>query len=245
MNDSAFYYCEEIIDLLKTPLNITFLRVEGPKPEIPTIVQEFPSLPVLPGDSVTLQCSVLPESLSSSDHHTVHWFKAGSDESHPNMLYVHVDSGDKCEWIPQEPSEHKCVYNLSLRSVSSSDAGTYYCAVATCGQILFGEGTKLEVQGVSSFSHSLGTFIFIVLLCAALVISVTVIVQINHTIKKLKINVTAAAADSEITARQQSQSINEDGLAYSVPRFTKRVKRGAGAAEGQSVYADVRILGYE
>ncbi|XP_068571636.1 uncharacterized protein [Cebidichthys violaceus] len=29
---------------------------------------------------------------------------------------------------------------------STSDAGTYYCAVATCGEILFGEGTKVETK---------------------------------------------------------------------------------------------------
>ena len=28
----------------------------------------------------------------------------------------------------------------------SSDAGTYYCAVASCGEILFGSGSKLLIK---------------------------------------------------------------------------------------------------
>ena len=59
-----------------------------------TVVQ-WPTVsdPVHPGDSVTLQCSVL------SDY----------------------------------------------KNKTSFDARTYYCAVATCGEILFGNGTKLEL----------------------------------------------------------------------------------------------------
>lgn len=30
---------------------------------------------------------------------------------------------------------------------SSSDVGTYYCAVAKCGEILFGNGANLNIQG--------------------------------------------------------------------------------------------------
>uniref|UniRef100_A0A671Y4B9 Ig-like domain-containing protein n=1 Tax=Sparus aurata TaxID=8175 RepID=A0A671Y4B9_SPAAU len=40
-------------------------------------------------------------------------------------------------------TQKSCVYHFS-KKVSSSDAGTYYCAVATCGEILFGNGAKVE-----------------------------------------------------------------------------------------------------
>ncbi|KAG7263457.1 hypothetical protein CRUP_038582, partial [Coryphaenoides rupestris] len=46
-----------------------------------------------------------------------------------------------------------CVYTLPKNNVSSSDAGTYYCALAACGGIVFGSGTKLVVTGAQSASN--------------------------------------------------------------------------------------------
>ncbi|CAL8332702.1 unnamed protein product, partial [Gadus morhua 'NCC'] len=37
-----------------------------------------------------------------------------------------------------------CVYTLPKNNVDSSDAGTYYCALAACGEVVFGNGTKLD-----------------------------------------------------------------------------------------------------
>uniref|UniRef100_A0A3Q3AFG5 Ig-like domain-containing protein n=1 Tax=Kryptolebias marmoratus TaxID=37003 RepID=A0A3Q3AFG5_KRYMA len=137
LSDTAFYYCEEVIDLQKTVLNIK------------AIVSEFPSVAVRPGDSVTLQCSVLSESDNQMcpDNSSVHWFRAGSTETRPNLIYVRGNGGEKCERSPEAHDLQKCVYNFSWSQISSSDVGTYYCAVVTCGQILFGKGTKLEMEG--------------------------------------------------------------------------------------------------
>ena len=120
----------------------------GPEPDITAITQDFPSDPVHPGDSVTLQCSMLPDSENKKcpEEHRVYWFRAGSDESHPSFIYAHGNSGDECEKSPETRSPQKCFYSFS-KEVSSSDAGTYYCAVATCGEILFGNGTKLNTEG--------------------------------------------------------------------------------------------------
>uniref|UniRef100_A0A3Q3MXK1 Ig-like domain-containing protein n=1 Tax=Mastacembelus armatus TaxID=205130 RepID=A0A3Q3MXK1_9TELE len=100
--------------------------------------------PVHPGDSVTLQCSVLSDSESDTcpRDHSVYWFRAGSDESHPNIIYT--NGNNECE--KRSDTVKSCVYHFS-KNISSSDAGTYYCAVATCGQILFGNGTKLDIDG--------------------------------------------------------------------------------------------------
>ncbi|PWA22257.1 hypothetical protein CCH79_00012531, partial [Gambusia affinis] len=148
LKDTAFYYCEEISELQKSLMNVTFLKVKGPEAEITTVVQELPLLPVHLRDSVTLQCLVQSESddHASSDHHSVHWFKANFDESHPSKLYVHGKSASKCERIPETPSVRECIHNFSLSNVGSSDVGTYYCAVVTCGHLLFGKGTKLEIE---------------------------------------------------------------------------------------------------
>uniref|UniRef100_A0A4W6FBX5 Ig-like domain-containing protein n=1 Tax=Lates calcarifer TaxID=8187 RepID=A0A4W6FBX5_LATCA len=155
LSDTGLYYCIKVDLLDMTFLNQTFLRIKGPEPDITAIVQVPPSDPVHPGDSVTLQCSVLSDSekkMCPGDH-SVYWFRAGSDESHPSLIYTHRNSSDHCEENREAHSLQKCVYNFP-KTVSSSDSGTYYCAVATCGEIIFGNGTKLDIEG------KCGTFLY-------------------------------------------------------------------------------------
>ncbi|XP_047441776.1 uncharacterized protein LOC125008533 [Mugil cephalus] len=93
------------------------------------------------GASVTLQCSLLSRSNESGvqcpGEHRVHWFRTGSGGFHPSVIYTHSNTTD-------EGVGRSCVYHLSKTIQNFSDAGTYYCALVTCGQILFGEGTKVE-----------------------------------------------------------------------------------------------------
>lgn len=119
----------------------------GPEADVPVITKSAPADPVRPGDSVTLQCSVLSvsEETECPEGQKVFWFKAGSDRSPPHVIYVHGNR-DGCEQSPEAPPPHRCVYSFS-KNISSSDAGTYYCAAATCGQMLLGEGTTLETEG--------------------------------------------------------------------------------------------------
>ncbi|XP_061895575.1 uncharacterized protein LOC133644846 isoform X2 [Entelurus aequoreus] len=105
-------------------------------------VRQIPqSKSVKGGESVTIQCSVLAESKENfrqcPNQSSVYWLKSGSGESDPHIIYS--DSDDE-----QDP--RSCVYHLSLTVLNSSDTGTYYCAVATCGQILFGQGTHVDTQ---------------------------------------------------------------------------------------------------
>ncbi|XP_023253908.1 uncharacterized protein LOC111648290 [Seriola lalandi dorsalis] len=119
-----------------------------PEPDITAVIQVPSSDPARLGDSVTLQCSVLShsEKKTCSGDPSVYWFRGASDESYPSVIYAHGNSGDECERSPDAHSPQKCVYNFSM-NITSSDAGTYYCAVATCGEILFGNGAKLEIEG--------------------------------------------------------------------------------------------------
>ncbi|XP_060935184.1 uncharacterized protein LOC133011475 [Limanda limanda] len=147
-SDAGVYYCIEQKTLDMKLLIGTFLKIKGPEPDIIAVIQVRPSDPVSSGDSVTLQCSVL----SGSDNHTcprydkLYWFRA--DESHPSLVYVHGSSGDECDGILEAHSPHRCVFNF-CKSFSSPDSGTYYCAVVTCGEILFGQGIKLENEALN------------------------------------------------------------------------------------------------
>uniref|UniRef100_A0A3Q2DM74 Ig-like domain-containing protein n=1 Tax=Cyprinodon variegatus TaxID=28743 RepID=A0A3Q2DM74_CYPVA len=103
----------------------------------------------------TLQCSVLSESEnnSCSEDLSMFWFKAGSNRSYPNIIYTDGKRADNCKKSPN--TGKKCIYNFP-KNISSSDPGTYYCAVATCGEILLGNVIRKEGDAHVSFFSFLG-----------------------------------------------------------------------------------------
>ncbi|XP_037636178.1 signal-regulatory protein beta-2-like isoform X1 [Sebastes umbrosus] len=247
-SDTAVYYCIKVIRSNMTFSKGIFLRVIGSEPDITAVTQDFPSDPVRPGDSVTLQCSVLfdSEKKTCPGEHSVFWFRAGSDKSHPSLIYAQRNNSDGCEKSPEVRSQQKCVYSFS-KNVSSSDAGTYYCAVATCGEILFGNGTKLDIEvGSTCDSQNDNTIVF--LLCAALAISLIVIAFLVYAIRKKSCNCCNVAAtlqtnDGTASGNQQSQQRNEDTLVYCTPVFTRRKAGNAGRRnqrKEETIYTDIR-----
>ena len=122
-----------------------FVNHTDPKKHQKSIyVQQSPvTASVEPGALIKLQCSLLSKKkenrVQCPDEHSVFWFRAGSGGSHPNIIYPHRNSS--CD-----RKDRSCVYSLSKTIQSSADNGTYYCAVVTCGEILFGEGTNVEIS---------------------------------------------------------------------------------------------------
>ncbi|XP_061089560.1 uncharacterized protein LOC133123236 [Conger conger] len=147
LSDSATYYCAIIRFREMSFGDGTTLMVLGPESQSRTVVLQQPeSESVQPGDSVTLQCTVHTETCAGE--HSVHWFRPGSGESPPGIIHTHGHRSDECQrssWTVS-PTQ-SCVYNFPKRNHSLSDAGTYYCALATYGEILFGNGTKLDFKG--------------------------------------------------------------------------------------------------
>nr|XP_046261709.1 uncharacterized protein LOC124067950 isoform X2 [Scatophagus argus] len=253
-SDTGVYYCVKVHQRDMKFLNATFLRIKGSEPDITAVIQEPPSDSVHPGDSEPLKCSILsdPEDKTCPGGPIVFWFKAGSDESHPSVIYTHGDSGDGCDKSPEAHAPQKCVYSFS-KSVSSSDAGTYYCAVATCGEILFGNGTKLDIEVNTCESQRDGTFVS--LLCAALAVSLMVIAFLIYSIKKLKEQSCGCcnadvALQNTVTASadcQSSEQTEEYSLIYSAPTFTSRragksETKDVPTVEEESIYTEVRAL---
>ncbi|XP_068571668.1 polymeric immunoglobulin receptor-like [Cebidichthys violaceus] len=250
-SDTGVYYCLRVNELDMTLLKGTFLRIGGPEPDITAVIQESLSVPVHPGDSVTLQCSVLSDSEKKTcpEEQSVYWFRAGSDGSYPSVIYAQRNNSAGCEKSPEAHSPQKCVYSFS-KNVGSSDAGTYYCAVATCGEILFGNGIELEVEETGSWSFGDGTFL--VLLCAVFTISVNVAAVLIYAIKKNKCdycNNEAAVSLLENVAKRNLKR-NEDTWIYSAVVFTA-MKSGRGGTrdaettERERIYAAVKAFGLE
>ncbi|XP_035983526.1 uncharacterized protein LOC118557502 [Fundulus heteroclitus] len=95
---------------------------------------------------VTLQCSVLSDfdRTTCSEDLSVFWFRSNTPD--PHIMFIDGNKTDRCQ--KKTDYQTRCVYNFS-KDISSSDAGTYYCAVATCGEILFGNATKLEAESTA------------------------------------------------------------------------------------------------
>uniref|UniRef100_A0A3Q2EDR6 Ig-like domain-containing protein n=1 Tax=Cyprinodon variegatus TaxID=28743 RepID=A0A3Q2EDR6_CYPVA len=97
------------------------------------------------GTDMTLHCSLVSESVDKmcSGELNVFWFRAGSEKSYPDIIYINENSLHSCENSSTLNTQGKCSYSLS-KNFGSSDTQAVYCAVATCGEILFGKGTKTE-----------------------------------------------------------------------------------------------------
>uniref|UniRef100_A0A8C7D0W3 Ig-like domain-containing protein n=1 Tax=Oncorhynchus kisutch TaxID=8019 RepID=A0A8C7D0W3_ONCKI len=129
LSDSALYYCGSAYGNKVDGVCQTMRHSENPS-------------------SHKIVCSVRSVWPTNGYEHSVYWFRHGSGESRPGIIYTHGDRSDQCEKSSEaESSTQSCVYNLPKRNLSPSDAGTYYCAVASCGEIiLFGNGIKLDVE---------------------------------------------------------------------------------------------------
>ncbi|XP_060951849.1 uncharacterized protein LOC133028832 [Limanda limanda] len=138
LSDSASYYCSKGNIYTFEFMEGVTVCVKGSGSNIQAVVHQSES--IQPGGSVTLNCTV--HTGTCDGEHSVYWVK-NSEEPQPGLIYTHGDRNDQCERKP-DTKTHTCVYNFSIERRNRSSAGTYYCAVAACGHIVFGDGTKLE-----------------------------------------------------------------------------------------------------
>ncbi|XP_033996985.1 uncharacterized protein LOC117491218 [Trematomus bernacchii] len=245
--DKAMYHCA-VTTWSKDEWTSTYLSLKGNTLRATnfTVVQ-WPTLsdPVHPGDSATLQCSVLSDSENKKcpGEHSVHWFGVRSDKSYPNIIYTDGNEQNECQ--KTSDTKKSCVYHLS-KNFSSSDAGIYYCAVATCGEILFGDGTKLNIEGTGSrsFGDLQTDDVFLLLPSVVSAISVIVIAILIHTIKKNKCDYChdKAAVSLQENVAKRNVKRNEDPWIYSTVVFTVMetsigVTREGRAAKRERIYA--------
>ncbi|XP_029973032.1 uncharacterized protein LOC115406848 isoform X8 [Salarias fasciatus] len=104
ISDTGLYYCIQTETLQMSFVRRVFLMVKGPQSSISGIIQAPPSAAVHPGESVSLQCSVLSDS-----------------------------------------EKKACVL---------------YCAVAACGEVMFGNGAKLDIKYGAKLDREANTALY-------------------------------------------------------------------------------------
>ncbi|XP_054914473.1 uncharacterized protein LOC129378200 isoform X2 [Poeciliopsis prolifica] len=162
-SDTGTYFCASCLSfLLKFVKGVTVV-VQDSAAGGEALVHQAPSETARPGDSVTLNCTV--QTGSCQEEHRAYWFRQSSKYD-PGLLYLRGVTADQCLMSP-DTQTHTCLYKLPMENIKKSHAGTYYCAVASCGRIVFGKGMKLDLE---SEPNSLVHLMYF--LCAALIFTI-------------------------------------------------------------------------
>ncbi|XP_057705783.1 uncharacterized protein LOC130923797 isoform X1 [Corythoichthys intestinalis] len=227
-SDMAVYYCVKVHNSFLTFLNGTFLQVTDNDMSSTTATQDLQSEA---GQPVTLHYLILYPSRNKkcTDGHNVYWFHDGTINSHLK----------KCGEVKGD-SMQKCIHTF-LKKVSSSDAGIYSCALATCGEIFMGNSTKIPTQGEVAIGcdNSL-----ISVLGAALALCV---ISLAFLIKKSITNRWFYCKACQKTREETSNHVqqrDEESLVYSAPTFVARKSDNARKTQTRkefSTYADISL----
>ncbi|XP_019123731.2 immunoglobulin kappa light chain-like [Larimichthys crocea] len=234
ISDSATYYCVNSFSSTFEFAESITVSVKGSGSNIPALVHQSASETIQPGGSVTLNCTV--HTGTCDGEHSVYWFK-DSEESHPGLIYTHGGRNDQCERKPNTQT-HTCVYNLQMKSLNLSHAGTYYCAVASCGHILFGKGTKLD------FEDDKDSLVLVYFLSGALafITILSVLLAFLLYIKTTTNNSQNRESEARSSTTNAEGYTNEDNLHYAALRINKasRARRQRTVAEDECVYSSVK-----
>ncbi|TNN32670.1 T-cell receptor beta chain V region CTL-L17 [Liparis tanakae] len=144
-SDSATYFCVSTYYNVPTIGEGVFLSVKGAS--LNTICQWPVSETIQSGGTVTFNCTIHSVMGACDGESSVYWFRHGSRQG---VLQTDADQCQHHSAPPGRPSQ-SCVYHLQKVNLSSSDTGIYYCAVASCGEVLFGNGSALKVGGLLTF----------------------------------------------------------------------------------------------
>ncbi|XP_044039128.1 uncharacterized protein LOC122869850 [Siniperca chuatsi] len=237
ISDSATYYCISCYAYTFEFAEGITVSVKGSGLNIQASVHQSASETIQPGGSVTLNCTV--HTGTCDGEHNVYWFR-NSEESHPGLMYTHGGRNDQCERKPNTQT-NTCVYNLPLKSLNLSHAGTYYCAVAACGHILFGNGTKLDFADEVNSPDPLVNF-----LSGALVFTTILVVLLAFSVCMMnKRNICQCTASQRVSASTTTNTEgyqDADNLHYAALRDhrSNRSRKPRDNTMSDCVYSSVR-----
>ncbi|KAM6959720.1 uncharacterized protein LKV04_021375 [Tautogolabrus adspersus] len=171
-SDSATYYCGILeFNAIEFGKGV-FLHVKTSSSN--TVVHQPALDPLWVGETVNLSCTVYAE--PCAEEQSFYWFRHGAAQ--PSIMY---HSAGMCQ-LDSESHVKNCTLNLPIKSASSSDAGLYYCALASCGEVVFGNGTRVEVRGGSAKVP------FLLVCCLSVVLAGSVIVLLILAVIIYKLN---------------------------------------------------------
>lgn len=151
ISDSATYYCVGCYAYDFQFVDGATVSVKGSGFNIQALVHQLGSDNIQSTEQ--LSCRVQTETCDGE--HRVHWFR-NPQESPPGLIYAHGDRDGQCERKP-EMQTNTCFYNLPMSNLSH---GTY-CAVASCGRILFGKEKESNTAGTSQNSGAIDAAVVI------------------------------------------------------------------------------------
>ncbi|CAL8271430.1 unnamed protein product [Boreogadus saida] len=182
-SDEANYFCQQ--GIFNSWNKGTFVSVKDPNDQrfvSQTVVQQPVSASAQLGDPVALQCSITSQRTDHSNQcqgePSVYWFRSGP--SHPAAIYMNGNRSGECQNSSGPPSApQSSVYTLPKNNVDSSDAGTYYCALAACGEVVFGSGTILDIT-----DNFLVILVHRMMLACCLLVILILILIIHYSVRK-------------------------------------------------------------
>uniref|UniRef100_A0A673C9X5 Ig-like domain-containing protein n=1 Tax=Sphaeramia orbicularis TaxID=375764 RepID=A0A673C9X5_9TELE len=229
ISDSAMYFCGSTnLDSFYFAEGVT-VRVEGSYLNVQTSVRQSESESVHPGDSVTLNCTV--HTGTCDGEHSVYWFKSYEEEPQPGIIYTHRGRNDQCEKKNDtETKTHTCVYNLPIHSVDHTHDQTY-CAVASCGRVLFGPGTRLDLHNMKESSA------LVYFLSGALAFTTTLIVLLTFSVYRLKQRTCQCTGNCLLC--YDAQNLHYAALKYENTDRARRPRRQKDDTFTECVYSSV------
>ncbi|XP_006809769.1 uncharacterized protein LOC102783198 [Neolamprologus brichardi] len=228
-SDSATYYCvmSNLYDFKFC--EGTIVSVKGSDQNIRALVYQLSSETLQPVHSMVLNCIVQPG--TCDEEHSVYWFRK-SEATLPGIIYTNGSRNDPCERKPNTQG-NTCVYNLPMKSLNLSQ---HHCAVASCGHILYGSGTALDIIQKAE------SLLLVHFFSGALALTAILTGFLAFTLYKLSKQHRRCAETSTTSTELHQDSENKENLHYAALRNhkTNRSRKKTDQTQSDCVYSSVK-----
>uniref|UniRef100_A0A3P8TQJ7 Ig-like domain-containing protein n=1 Tax=Amphiprion percula TaxID=161767 RepID=A0A3P8TQJ7_AMPPE len=226
ISDSATYFCASGNSLQLEFGEGTEVDVKGSSLNIKAFVHQsaFDGIQPLGSVSCTVNTGIC------AGEHRVYWFK--SEEHHrPKIIYTH---GDRSDDGKRKTNTQMCLYNQQMKGMD------HHCAVASCGHIVFGNRTKLDVQS------EVNSLVLVYFLSGALTFTTTLSVLLAFLLYKINkrksCQLTASQARFSATSTRNAQdSPDADSLHYAALSIKLPNRSRSQRNNDECVYSGLRL----